>query len=331
MTRLNLSLAACDYDHLRDLKTGVVRPEGIDLNVLTYDEPHLIFHQATHFSDFDVCELSFGRYVSLLSTDDNDKVALPVFPSRVPRIGALFVRKGSKIKTPEDLKGARMGLPEWAITAAVYAKGWLQNHIGLDLTAIKWFQTGIDQPGRPEPVKLNLPNGMSVTHVPDRSLTDMLLADDIDALITALPPKPFRDGDGRIVRLVRDSQKAEREYFQATGIFPIMHVVAVRKSILEKEPWVALSLYEAFEAAKNNAVTRALKGSHSPFPIPWAYDAALAARALFGTDDFWPYGLEKNRKTIEAFVQFAHQQGVAHRKVTPEELFAPQTLDLAKA
>ena len=304
--------------------------EVIDLPPLLSNEPHLIFHQATHFSDFDVCELSFGRYTSLVSTGDNDKIALPVFPSRVPRIGALYVRAGSKIKRPEDLAGARIGLPEWAITAAVYAKGWLHNHIGIDLAGINWFQTGIDEPGRPAPVKLKLPVGVAVTHVPDRSLTDMLLAGDIDCVITALPPKPFREGSTKIRRLVKDSQKAEIDYYQATGIFPIMHVVAVRKSILETHPWVAVSLMDAFEAAKNNALTRALRGSHSIYPVPWGYDAALKARALFG-DDFWPYGLEKNRKTIEAFVTFAHQQGVAHRKVAPEELFVPQSLDRAKA
>jgi 4,5-dihydroxyphthalate decarboxylase len=330
VTNLNLSVAACDYDHVRDLMSGKVRAEGIDVTPLTFVEPHLIFHQATHFSDFDVCELSFGRYTSLLSTGENDKVALPIFPSRVARIGALYVRAGSKIKKPEDLAGARVGLPEWAITAAVYAKGWLSEHIGIDLASIKWFQTGIDEPGRPEPVKLKLPKGVSVTHVPDRSLTDMLLADDIDCVITALPPKPFREGSDKIVRLVQDSQAAERDYYKKTGIYPIMHVVAVRKSILEAHPWVAVSLMDAFETAKNNAVDRALRGSHSAFPIPWGYDAALAARALFG-GDFWPYGLDKNRKTIEAFVRFAHDQGVAHRKLTPEELFAPQTLDRAKA
>lgn len=330
MSRLNLSLAACDYDHVRDLLSGKVRPEGIDLTPLTFDEPHLIFHQATHFSDFDVCELSFGRYVSLVSTGDNDKVALPVFPSRVPRIGALFVRSGSKIKRPEDLAGARIGLPEWAITAAVYAKGWLAETVGIDLASVKWFQTGIDEPGRPEPVKLNLPKDVAITHVPDRSLTDMLLAGDLDCVITALPPKPFREGSTRIRRLVKDSQKAERDYFRATGIFPIMHVIAVRKSILAEHPWVAVSLMDAFEAAKENSVRRALKGSHSVFPIPWGNDAALAARQLFG-DDFWPYGLAKNRTTIEAFLRFAHAQGVAHRKLTPEELFAPQSLDRAKA
>jgi len=330
VSRLNLSFASCDYDHMRDLVSGKVRAEGIDLTPLTFDEPHLIFHQATHFSDFDVCELSFGRYVSLVSTGDNDKLALPVFPSRVPRIGALFVKNGSRIKRPEDLAGARIGLPEWAITAAVYAKGWLAETIGIDLASVTWFQTGIDEPGRPEPVKLKLPKGITITHVPDRSLTDMLLADDIDCVITALPPKPFREGSSKIRRLVKDSQKAERDYYQSTGIFPIMHVIAVRKSILETHPWVAVSLMDAFEAAKENAVKRALKGSHSIYPVPWGNDAALAARALFGAD-FWPYGLDKNRPTIEAFLRFAHAQGVAHRKLTAEELFAPQALDRAKA
>ena len=158
----------------------------------------------------------------------------------------------------------------------------------------------------------------------------MLLAREIDCAIAALPPAPFRAGDRRIRRLVANARRAEEAYFRATGIFPIMHLIAIRRTVLDAHPWVAVSLFEAFETAKNNALKRALKASHSLYPIPWGQDGAMRAKALFG-DDFWPYGLAASRPTIAAFLRFARAQGVSHRRLEPEELFAPQTLDMAKA
>jgi 4,5-dihydroxyphthalate decarboxylase len=202
MSQLNLSLAVCDYDHLRDIVMGTVRPQGVEITPMLFDEPHVIFHRATNYAEFDINEMSFGRYISLVSQRKNGMIAIPVFPSRVARIGAFYVRAGSKVKVPEDLAGKRIGVPEWAQTATIYARGWLAHHVGVDLKSISWFQTGVDQPGRPEPVKLKLPKGMKVTPVTDRSLSQMLLEGDIDCALTALPPKPFRDGDKRIKKLV---------------------------------------------------------------------------------------------------------------------------------
>ena len=329
MPNLNLSLATCDYDHVRDLMSGVVRAEGIDITPMIFEEPHYIFHRATNFGDFDISEMSFGRYVSLVSRRKNAMTAIPVFPSRVARQSAFFVPKGSRVKKPEDLKCATVGIPEWTQTATIYARGWLQNTVGVDLRSIKWLQTGVDMPGRPEPQPPKLPKGVKVKAVTDKSLSDLLLDGSVDAVLSALPPKPVRDGDPRVARLIKNSHKVEVDYYKETGIFPIMHVIVIKNSVLEAHPWVAANLYSAFDEAKNRGTERALKGSHAIYPIPWGVDVAREAQNLFG-DDIWPYGIEPNRATLEAFVHFSHQQGVAWRKLKPEDLFAKQTLEVIK-
>lgn len=328
MSSLSLSLAACDYDHLRDLFTGHVKAQGIDIIPMVFDEPHHIFHRASNFTDFDIHEMSFGRYVSLVSQKKNLITALPVFPSRVARQSAFFVRSDSKIKAPEDLEGKRIGIPEWTQTATIYARGWLEETVGVDLRKIKWFQTGVDDPGRPEPSNPKLPKGIKVTSVSNKSLSEMIINGDIDCALTALAPKPVREGDRRVKQLIQNSRMVEEEYYNQTGIFPIMHLICVKNHILKEYPWVAMNLYDAFEHAKNNAVHRALKGSHSIYPIPWGSTSAEAARDMFD-GDMWPYGLEANRATLEAFLRFSYAQGVAHRKLKPEDLFVPQTLNIA--
>ena len=330
MSRLRLSFAVCEYDHLRDVISGQVQPEGIDLNPLLFQSPSRIFHRATNFGDFDVCELSFGRQVGLVSQGANEMVAIPVFPSRVGRISGFYVRADGDVSEPRDLVGKRVGVPEWTMTATVFGRGWLAEHVGVDLRSIDWVQAGSDVPGRTEPVELKLPDGIRLTRAPDRALTEMLLAGDIDCLLSAQAPRPFREGDTRIKRLVPDYRKAEQDYFQATGIYPIMHLIAIRKSIYEAHPWVAVSLFEALQTAKTNALQRFPRVNHSLYPLPWVQDYLRDLQAMFG-EDIWPYGLEPNRPTIEAFLRFAYDQGVCHRPVTTEELFVPQTLNLASA
>ena len=330
MTRLNLSFAVCRYDHMHDIIDGTVRPEGIDLNPLLFESPSRIFHRATNFADFDVCELSFGRQISLVSQGLNQMIAIPVFPSRVGRISGFYVHAEAGIERPEDLAGKRVGVPEWTMTATVFGRGWLAEHIGVDLRSIEWFQAGSEAPGRTEPVDIKLPDGIELTRMPDRSLVDMLLSRDIDCLLSAQAPQAFRDGDRRIRRLVPDHRAAEQAYYEATGIYPIMHLIAIRKSIYEAHPWVAVNLFEAFATAKNNALARLPRVNHSLYPVPWLQDYTSEMQALFG-DDIWPYGLAPNRPTIEAFLRFGYDQGLCHRRVSPEEMFAPQTLDLARA
>lgn len=326
MADLPLSFAACEYDHVRDLAEGRVKAKGIEIIPMLFEEPHFVFQRAMKYEDFDIAEMSFGRYISMVSRRANDMTAIPVFPSRVARISSFYVPSGSKLKSPGDLKGKRVGIPEWTQTASIYSRGWLAESCGVDLKSIEWVQTGVDEPGRPEPSPVKLPKGIRVRPDAEYSLSELLVDGGIDCAMTALPPKPFRDGDGRVRRLVKDSKKAEIAYFKETGIFPIMHVIAVRNEVLAGHPWVAVNLLEAFEQSKRNAIERTLRGSHSAYPIPWGYDAALEARELFGGDVF-PYGLEPNRTTIESFLRFGHAQGVAHRKLKPEDLFVPSTLE----
>ena len=319
MSRLRLSFAASDYDHVRDLTTGVVQAEGIDLNCLTLTIEETFF-RFTKFREWDVSEMSMGKYVALKSLDDDSLTAIPVFPSRVFRQSSLFVRADSPIKDAAGLAGKRVGIPEWAQTASIYTRGWLVHQVGIPLTDIEWVQAGVNQPGREEKVELRLPEGVRYRPEPGRALTEMLLAGDIDAVMAAHPPAPFEHGSGEIVQIYPNYREVEEAYYRATGIFPIMHVIAIRGDVFRANRWIAMNLLKAFEQAKNNSTIRAQELTATRFPFAWCYQAAAQARALFG-DDFFPYGIDANRTTLEAFLQYGFEQGVCHRQVAVEELF----------
>jgi len=320
--RLMLTIAISDYDHVRDFAGGVVRAEGIEANFLTLSIEE-IFFRFTKFREWEVSEMSMGKYVSLRSQDDTSLSAIPVFPSRVFRHSSIYVRRDGPVRVPADLKGRKVGVPEWAQTAAVYSRGALIHQYGVALQDIDWVQAGVNQPGRAEKVRLNLPAGTRYTAVPDKSLDAMLLAGELDAVLTAHPPDSFEHGDPRIVRLFPDYRTVEEAYWRDTGIFPIMHVVAIRSDVLARHPWVAMNLFNAFEAAKQRCVARALEVTATRFPVPWIYDLAAKAQAQFG--ELFPYGVEPNRVTLEAFLQYAFEQGVCHRRLAVDELF-PEAL-----
>lgn len=323
MTREALTLAIGDYDHVADMANGRVPVEGIDLTCLILQIEE-IFFRTLNYREFDVSELSFAKYVSLLSQGDRSFVAIPVFPSRIHRHSSIYIRRDGPVQAPADLAGRRVGIPEWAQTAAVYSRGFLAHQYGVDLRSIDWVQAGVNQPGRTEKVKLKLPEGIRLTPAPDRSLSAMLAAGEVDAVLSAHAPDCFKDGHPNIRRLFEDYVSVESDYYQATGIFPIMHTVAIRRDRLERTPWIARELLKAFEVAKRRSMDRALEVSAPRFPIPWCYAYAQKAQQMFG-DDYWPYGIEPNRPTLDAFLQYAHEQGVCHRRLTPEELFAPET------
>jgi 4,5-dihydroxyphthalate decarboxylase len=324
MAKLNLTLAISPYDHVRDLISGDVEAEGIALNHLDLQIEEMFF-RFTKFREWDVSEMSFGKYASLKSQDDDGITAIPVFPSRVFRQSSLFVRRDSPIKDARDLAGKRVGLPEWAQTASIYTRGWLVHQMGVALTDIDWFQAGVNQPGRIEKVALKLPDGVRYTPMPDRSLTDLLMAGDIDAVMSAHPPLPFEEGSTDIVQIYPNYREVEEQYYRETGIFPIMHVVALKGETFRAHPWIAMNLFNAFVEAKNRSMRRAVELTATRFPFAWCYEAAGRARALFG-EDFFPYGIEPNRTTLEAYLQYAFEQGVCHRKLTPEELFPAEVL-----
>lgn len=323
-----LTLAISDYDHVRDLTAGVVRAEGVDLTILGLSIEE-IFHRFTRHREWDVSEMSMGKYVALRSQDDDSLTAIPVFPSRVFRHSSIYVRRDGPVRAPADLKGRRVGLPEWAQTAAVYSRGLLMHDHGLALQDIDWIQAGVNQPGRVEKVALALPEGTRLTPRPDRALNEMLLAGEIDAALTAHPPEAFESGDPRMVRLFPNYREVEEAYYRRTRIFPIMHVIAIKSDVLARHPWVAMNLLKAFTEAKRRSLERAREVTAHRFPIPWMADIAARTADLFGAD-FWPYGIEANRVTLDAFLGFAHEQGVCRRRLSVEELFPPSVRDSFK-
>lgn len=322
--RLVLGCAISDYDHVRDLTEGRIQAEGIDLIPMRFPVEE-IFFRFIKFREWEVSEVSFAKYVALRSQGDDSLVALPVFPSRVFRHSSIYVRADGKVKRVEDLAGGRIGVPEWAQTASIYSRGALRHQFGLDLNAIRWVQAGVNQPGRTEKVALHLPEGLTLTRRPDSSLDAMLLGGELDAILTAHPPHSFEAGDLRIVRLFPDPQPIEEAFLDATGVFPIMHAIAIRREVMDRFPWVAGNLVAAFETAKRNAVARAEEITASRIPFAWGQLAAARMAARFGGDP-WPYGLEPNRTTLHTFCAWAHEQGVAHRRLQPEELFPPELL-----
>jgi 4,5-dihydroxyphthalate decarboxylase len=323
-SRLVLACAVSDYDHVRDLMEGRVQAEGIELIPIRFAVEE-IFFRFVKFREWEVSEVSFAKYISLRSQGDDSLVGLPVFPSRVFRHSSIYVRADGKVKRIEDLAGARIGVPEWAQTAAIYSRGALRHQFGLDLNAIRWVQAGVNQPGRVEKVALKLPEGLTLTRRPDSSLDAMLLNGELDAILTAHPTASFEAGDPRIVRLFPDPQPIEEKFLDATGVFPIMHIIAIRREVMDRFPWVAGNLLTAFEAAKRNAVARAEEITASRIPFAWGQLAAERMAQRFGGDP-WPYGVEKNRTTLDTFCAWAHEQGVAHRRLQPEDLFPPELL-----
>ncbi len=319
---VTLTLAISEYDHVRDLMSDEVRPEGIQLNIQTFPIQE-IFHRFTHHREWDVSEMSMGMYVSLLSQGDNGLVGIPVFPSRMFRLSSLYVRRDGPVKTLADLKGKRVGHPEWAQTAAVYVRGYLEHSVGVPTVSIEWIQAGINEPGRVENVKTLTPAGVSRSSRPDSSLDAMLLNGEVDAVMTALPPRSFAQSHPNITRLVGDFIDVESADYRKTGIFPIMHIVAMRRDVYERLPWAPMNLFRAFEIAKKRSLERMQDCTLSRFPHPWAFAWADQERALFGPD-VWPYGIGPNRRTLEAFLAFCQEQGVTHRPVTVDEMFVPE-------
>jgi 4,5-dihydroxyphthalate decarboxylase len=313
---LPLSLALGPYDHVRGLQ-----PRGVELNLIDLPVEE-IFFRFTRFREWDAAEMSFGKIVALLSAAAPAPIVpIPVFVSRVFRHSAIYVRKGSGISTPKDLEGRRVGVPEWAQTATLYVRGLLQHEYGVDLRSIEWLQAGVRQPGRIEKVPLHLPPGLRVTPQPAKSLSGMLESGELDAAISARNP----GGE----RMFPDYVPLEMEYFRKTRIFPIMHVVVLRRDVYERDRWLAMNLLRAFEEAKDRAAARLDEVAFSSTPLPWMAHHARRWRELAG-EDFWPYGVEPNRPTLEAFLQYAHEQGICARRLKVEELFAPETRERFK-
>jgi 4,5-dihydroxyphthalate decarboxylase len=326
---LNLTLAVCDYEHVRDLTGGVVSADGITLTPLVFPSIEEITFRFTRNLEWDVSELSFGKYTSLTSQGKAAMIAIPVFPSRVHRHSAIYVRTDRGIRSAKDLEGRTIGIPEWAQTAGIYVRGFLAEHYGVDLASINWLQAGVDEAGRDEKVALKLPAGIRYQSRPDTSLSAMLESGEVDAAITARAPIAFAQSGGRIVRLFPNYRAEEERLFRKTGVFPIMHLITIRRTVFEQYPWIAMNLFKAFAEAKRRCFERLRDFTCARVPLPWGAAIADEMVAAYGPDPY-PYGVEASRPTIEAFCRYAHEQGVTHRRMTPEDLFPPEVRATAR-
>lgn len=325
-SKLSLSYAGHLADRVQDLYDGDVVPDGIDLTFLRL-QPYQTFPRMLA-GDFDTAEMSFSTYTIRVAQGDCPFVAIPVFPSRTFRHNAIYVNRKSGIRAPADLKGKRIGVTEYTSTAIVWARGMLKDEYGIDASDIEWITGGLRDVGRVPKFKPEIP-GVTIRHSSDRTLDDLLVAGEIDGIIAPQMPPSFRAGHPDVGHLFEDPQRAERDYYKKTGIFPIMHVVTIRKDVYARHPWVAVSLYEAFEAARRNCMERLKVEEPAPVSVPWSYDFAKSVRAFMG-DDYWSYGIEKNKADIEALCRYVHEQGIAPRRVEVSEMFAPNTTSLAK-
>lgn len=329
MSRLPLTLACWDYDRTRALADGRVQPEGIDLNFLPLEVEETFFRML-RYREFDVAEMSMSSYCVSLMRDDPAFVAIPVFPSRFFRHSCIFVSTRSGVRMPQDLVGKRVGVPEYQMTAPVWIRGILSDEYGVDPASVSYFTGGEEEPGRDEKLKLNLPERFRVTPIgPGKTLSAMLADGEIDALHTARTPSTFYSRPEDVRRLFPDFVPVEKDYYRRTGLFPIMHVIAIRRSVYEAHRWVARSLYKAFCEAQavtyaNLSVTSAMTSM-----LPWQVAAVEEARGLLG-DDWWPYGLEPNRPVLDSFLRYHHDQGLSSRRLQPEDLFAPETFEAFK-
>ena len=324
---MRITAAVGTFDRTQPLIDGRVVVEGFEV-AWTSGELESLFSRAFATAEFDVTELSFCNYLIAAERGDCPYVALPIFPTRCFRHHALFARNNAGIRTPRDLEGRCVGLREYTNTVSLVVRGILQNYYGVDLTRVRWIVGDVDHPERaPDQIRVPQIPGIELSAVGDRLLADMLAAGDIDGLIAYAPPRTL--GTAGIGRLFERWWEEEARYFADTRIFPIMHVVAIRRSLVERYPELPAALYRAFDAAKALAL-RDLEIEQAPKTmLPWAPAHLLQTRLALG-QDFWPYGLRRNRVTLEAQIAWAHEQGLVRRRLTLDEFFTP-TLDAVHA
>ena len=322
MAKLSLSIAVGDYDRTRPLIDGAVQIDGVD-PVFMMLSPEEIFFRAFRAAEFDVCELSLSSSTVKTAGADFPYVGVPAFVSRAFRHTSIYVRT-DRIKKPEDLRGRKVGVPEYQLTANVWARAILEDDHGVKPSDIHWIRAGIEEPGRPEKITLKLPPDVRLENGPEGSTISQLLADGaIDGFIAPRPPT-MAGKHPHIGWLFPDPTAAAKDYFRRTGIFPIMHMTGVRRELAERHPWLPAAVFKAFEQAKAMAMAKLSDTSATKVTLPFVEEQVKSARDLMG-EDYWSYGLEPNRKTLDTFLSHHHRQGLSPRLVKAEELFHPST------
>ena len=325
MADLRLSVGCGDYDRTRALFDGTIRAEGTELQWVPSPVPHQLFVRVQN-GEFDAAEMSLSGLTTMLARGDNQLVGIPVFTSRLFRHSFVFVNSQAGIHRPQDLAGRKVGVTDYSITSAVWIRGFLQHDYGVQPQHMQWFVGGLNDAAHVVPLATERPSQVQLQPIPEgATLSRMLVSGELDALVCAGMPDCFKQGASTVRRLFPNFQEVEADYYRRTGIVPIMHVLVLRRSVYEQNPWVARSLYQAFERSKQQCY-RWLQDTGAPkVTLVWLAAHAEAERAIFGPDP-WHYGLEKNRPTLEALVTYVHEQGLANRRVPPEELFAREVL-----
>ena len=325
MAKLTLSVAVGDYDRTRPLIDGTVRIDGVEPVVMTLT-PEEIFFRAFRDAPFDICELSLSSFTVKTAAGGGAYVGVPAFLSRAFRHTSIYVSK-DRIKQPQDLKGKRIGVAEYQLTANVWARAILADH-GVAPADVTWVRGGLEEPGRLEKGAVALPPSIRLEAAPEgATLSAMLAAGAIDAVIT--PRAPSCHGNGTVGWLFDDPTEAARQYYRRTKIFPIMHLVGVRRELAERHPWLPAAALKAFTAAKAAALAHLGDTAATKVTLPFVEEQLEAARRLMG-DDFWSYGLAPNRHGLDAFLGHHHDQGLSPRRVRADELFHPSTHETVK-
>jgi 4,5-dihydroxyphthalate decarboxylase len=329
MAKLSLTIACEAYDRVQALTNGQVDIAGCDVNFMTMG-PEELFFRAFRGAEFDVCELSFSTYLLSCDNKTSPYVAVPVFPSRMFRHSAIYVRSDRSINTPQDLKGKHVGVPEYQMTAALWVRGLLEDEYKVSPADLHWHTGGLHQPGRKDKVKLTLPPAISIQSIaPEDTLDGLLATGELDALIAPRAPQSFAQRNPLIRRLFPEYREVSKAYYRKTGLFPIMHVVGIRRSLVESNPWLANSVFDAFDRAKQMALDDLRDCTALKVTLPFLDAEIDETLALMGRDP-WPYGVESNRKTLEAMLDYAHRHGTTRRRLQIEEIFAPTTLERFK-
>ena len=329
MSKLRLTMSCWDYDRTRALRDRRVAIDGVELNYLTLPIEETFFRMMRH-QEFDIAEMSLSSYVVSLFRENPAFIAIPAFMSRSFRHSGIFIHTDSGIEKPQDLIGKRVGNPEYQLTAIVWIRGILSDEYCVPTTSVRYYTGGQEEPGRIEKAGIGLPPGIHIEPIqPGKTLSRMLEAGEIDALYAPRAPSTLFSNPGRVRRLFPDYATVEREYYCKTKIFPIMHVIVIRRDVYEPNPWLAQSLYKALVAAKREADEDLHESAALKVMLPWVLPHVEETERLMGRD-FWPYGLEGNVHTLRTFLRYSFEQGLSRRQLEPHELFAPETLESFK-